>query len=61
MARTRSRFWSREDGQDVAEYAILLFVILVLMIGTVRFVSGKANSVFSGVASAIQQQDSDGH
>jgi len=45
----------RDDrGQDIAEYAVMLAVILVLVIGTIRLVGSNANNAFSSVASAIQ-------
>jgi Flp pilus assembly pilin Flp len=44
-----------EEGQDIAEYAVMLAVILVLVIGTVRLIGGNANNVFSSVASSIPQ------
>jgi Flp pilus assembly pilin Flp len=43
-----------DDGQDIAEYAVMLAVILVLVVGTVRLVGSNSNNVFSSVASAIQ-------
>jgi len=43
-----------EEGQDIAEYAVMLAVILVIVVGTVRLVGGNANNVFSQAASAIQ-------
>jgi len=46
--------WQDEEGQDIAEYAVMLAVILVLVIGTVRLIGSNANSVFSNAASAIQ-------
>ena len=46
--------WANEEGQDIAEYAVMLAVILVLVIGTVKLVGTNANSVFSVVASTIQ-------
>lgn len=46
--------WSNDDGQDVAEYAVMLAVILVIVIGTVRLIGGNANNVFSQVASEIK-------
>ena len=46
--------WSSDDGQDIAEYAVMLAVILVLVIGTVRLVGGNANNAFSTVASSLQ-------
>ena len=46
--------WSNEEGQDIAEYAVMLAVILVIVIGTVRLIGGNANNVFSNVASSIK-------
>jgi len=43
-----------EDGQDIAEYAVTLAVILVLVIGTVKLIGASANTVFSSVASSVQ-------
>ncbi len=47
--------WRKEEGQDIAEYAVMLAVILVIVIGTVRLIGGNANNVFSSVASQIAQ------
>jgi Flp pilus assembly pilin Flp len=49
------RIWSDERGQDIAEYAVMLAVILVLVVGTVRLIGGNANNVFSATASAVGQ------
>ena len=46
--------WSNQEGQDIAEYAVILAVILVLVVGTVRLVGGNANNVFSSVLSSVQ-------
>jgi len=46
--------WRNDEGQDIAEYAVMLAVILVIVIGTVRLIGGNANNVFSAVASSIQ-------
>jgi len=48
------RLWSDDQGQDIAEYAVMLAVILVLVVGTIRLVGTKSNTVFSNVASSIQ-------
>jgi Flp pilus assembly pilin Flp len=45
---------SDEQGQDIAEYAVMLAVILVIVVGTIRLVGSNANNVFSSVASAVQ-------
>ena len=47
--------WSDDQGQDIAEYAVMLAVILVLVIGTVRLIGGNANNAFSSVASSLSQ------
>jgi Flp pilus assembly pilin Flp len=46
--------WVDDQGQDIAEYAVMLAVILVLVVGTVRLVGSNANNVFSSVASSVQ-------
>ncbi len=48
------RLWLDDEGQDIAEYAVMLAVILVLVIGTIRLVGGNANNAFSSVASNLQ-------
>ncbi len=45
--------WLHEEGQDIAEYAVMLAVILVIVIGTIRLIGGNANNVFSQVASSV--------
>jgi Flp pilus assembly pilin Flp len=46
--------WSDQGGQDIAEYAVMLAVILVIVVGTIRLVGSNANNVFSSVGSAVQ-------
>jgi Flp pilus assembly pilin Flp len=54
VANLMKQLWSDERGQDIAEYAVMLAVILVIVIGTVRLIGSNANTVFSQVGSAIQ-------
>jgi Flp pilus assembly pilin Flp len=49
-----NRLWRGNDGQDVAEYAIMLAVVLVIVTGMVRLIGTNASAVFSQVGSAIQ-------
>ena len=49
-----ARRWREEQGQDIAEYAVMLAVILAIAIGTIRLLGSQANNVFSSVASSIQ-------
>lgn len=54
MRELISTLWRDESGQDIAEYAVMLAVILVLVVGTVRLIGSNSNTVFSNAASAIQ-------
>jgi pilus assembly protein Flp/PilA len=48
------QLWLQEEGQDIAEYAVMLAVILVIVVGTIQLIGSNANNVFSNVASSIQ-------
>ncbi len=54
MAEFIRRILSEDSGQDIAEYAVMLAVILVLVVGTIRLIGSNANNVFSNAASSIQ-------
>jgi Flp pilus assembly pilin Flp len=49
------KLWRDEEAQDIAEYAVMLAVILVIVVGTIRLIGANANNVFSSVASSIAQ------
>jgi Flp pilus assembly pilin Flp len=38
------KLWTDDTGQDIAEYALMLAVILVLVVGTIRLVGSNANN-----------------
>jgi Flp pilus assembly pilin Flp len=54
MRRFLRKVWRHDEGQDIAEYAVMLAVILVLVVGTIRLVGSNANNAFSAAASSIQ-------
>ena len=54
MTSILRRLWQEEQGQDIAEYAVMLAVILVIVVGTIRLIGTNANNVFSSVASSVQ-------
>jgi pilus assembly protein Flp/PilA len=54
MVRVFLRLWAENEGQDIAEYAVMLAVILVIVVGTLQLIGSNANNVFSSVASSIQ-------
>lgn len=53
VSRFLRQIWSDDEGQDIAEYAVMLAVILVIVVGTIRLIGTNANTVFSQVGSAI--------
>jgi Flp pilus assembly pilin Flp len=55
MTNLFRQLWSEEEAQDIAEYAVMLAVILVIVVGTLRLVGSTSNNVFSSVASSIGQ------
>jgi Flp pilus assembly pilin Flp len=56
VARTTHKVRSNQRGQAITEYAVLLVVVLMIVLGTVRMVSQKLNSAFSSVVNSSQQQ-----
>ncbi len=54
MSNVLRKLWREDEGQDIAEYAVMLAVILVIVVGTIRLIGSNANNVFSSVASSIQ-------
>jgi Flp pilus assembly pilin Flp len=54
MSHFLAQLWSNQEGQDVAEYAVMLAVVLVIVVSTVRLIGANAGNVFSQVGSAIQ-------
>ena len=54
MSSLVHKLWREDRGQDIAEYAVMLAVILVVVVGTIRLVGSHANTVFSNVASTVQ-------
>jgi Flp pilus assembly pilin Flp len=48
------QLWRYDEGQDIAEYAVMLAVILVIVVGAIRLIGSNANNAFSQAASSIQ-------
>jgi len=53
MKKRLQNVWMNDEGQDIAEYAVMLAVILVIVVGTIRLIGSQANNVFSETASAM--------
>jgi len=54
LTRLLSALWSDDQAEDIAEYAVMLAVILVLVVGTIRLIGSNSSNVFSEAASSIQ-------
>jgi Flp pilus assembly pilin Flp len=48
------RVWSDERGEDVAEYSVMLAVVLAIVVGTIRLIGSNAGNIFSQAGSSIQ-------
>ena len=55
MMQLVSHLCTREDGQDIAEYAVMLAVIVVIVVGTVSLIGKNANNIFSEIASTLSK------
>ncbi len=47
MNKFLQTLWIDQHGQDMAEYAVTLALILVLVVGTIRLAGSNANNAFS--------------
>jgi Flp pilus assembly pilin Flp len=54
MTHSLSRLWQQDEGQDVAEYSVMLAVVLIIALGAIRMIGTNANAVFLSIGSAIQ-------
>lgn len=54
MSNFIRNLWSEDSGQDIAEYAVMVAVILIIVVGTIRLIGSNSNTVFSNVASSVQ-------
>ena len=54
MTELLRKIWQDDQGQDIAEYAVMLAVILVIVVGTIKLVGTQANTIFSETASSLQ-------
>jgi len=43
-----------EQGQDIAEYAVMLAVVLTIVVGTIQLIGSNSNGIFSKIASSLQ-------
>jgi hypothetical protein len=48
--------WSQEERQEVAEGAIMIAVILVILTGTIQLIAAHADHVFSRVVTSISRR-----
>lgn len=54
MKQLLKNLWRDDQGQDIAEYAVMLAVILVIVVGTIRLIGTNANTIFSETASSLK-------
>ena len=59
MLKALQHLLKDEVGHDIVEYAVSLAVIVIMVVGTLRIMSGNINNVFSAVATSLQSQRAD--
>ena len=53
MRELLRQLWSQDEGQDIAEYALMLAVVLLLVVAAVSAIGTNANTVFNSAASKL--------
>ena len=53
MTAWMTRLWSDEAGQDLAEYALLIALIALVVIGAVTLLGTQIQTVFNNIANAL--------
>ena len=43
----QQRLWKEDEAHNIAEYAVMLAVILVIVVETVRLIGANSSNVFS--------------
>jgi pilus assembly protein Flp/PilA len=46
-------FFAREEGQGLVEYALILVLIAIVVIGILSLLGGKVSTVFSTINSGL--------
>ena len=46
-------FFTKEDGQGLVEYALILVLIAIVVIGVLSLLGGKVSTVFSSINSGL--------
>ncbi len=53
MREILREIWRDEQGQDIAEYALMLAVILLIVVASVGAIGTNANTIFNTVAGKL--------
>jgi pilus assembly protein Flp/PilA len=53
MLSTVRKIWDDDEGQDIAEYGLMLAVILLIVVAAVTAIGTNANTVFNSVAGQL--------
>jgi len=53
MKALLKRFWRNEEGQDLAEYALLIALIALVVIAAVTLLGTQIQTVFNNIANAL--------
>lgn len=57
MLELMRRFIQNEDGQGLAEYALILVLIAVVVIGALMALGGRINEIFQDIKTGLDGTD----
>lgn len=53
MAKQRKKLWRQEAGATIVEYAVLLALFALLIVGAVLLIENKVNNSFDAVTNEL--------
>ena len=53
MNKVLQVLWCNQQGQDIAEYAVMLALIIIVCLAAIASVGTKTNTTFTNVAASI--------
>ncbi len=56
MKTLLNSLWNDESGQDLAEYALLIAMIAIVVIASLIVIGGGINDVFTGVGNELERE-----
>ena len=53
LLETWAEFRDSDDGQGLVEYALIIALVAILLVGALTFLNGQLGSVFSNISNSL--------